>query len=233
MDESMKRFKATYPSIQFRGVGCDLSQPGFIEAVKGSTSDIHISLVFNNAGYIMPGFFVDHGIDSLMANYNVNATCNLPLTHHFAQRMVQSGRKGLICFTSSSGGFIPGPMSSIYSSTKAFVTNFAVSIAAELAEDGIDVLCVHPSPIASNFYQNAGQMSALKSVQKAAQPPSVIADIVFKNAGRFTIVDQGLVSVLFKSILKIVDWNLLGEIMVKMVRTNGDYKAFRKARKNK
>jgi short-subunit dehydrogenase len=24
MDESMKRFKATYPSIQFRGVGCDL-----------------------------------------------------------------------------------------------------------------------------------------------------------------------------------------------------------------
>ena len=74
--------------------------------------------------------------------------------------MVLSSRKGLICFTSSSGGFIPGPMSSIYSSTKAFLTNFGVSIAAELRQDNIDVLVVHPSPIASNFYQNsAGELS--------------------------------------------------------------------------
>ena len=70
-------------------------------------------------------------------------------------------------------------------------------------------------------------MSALKTAQNSAQKPSVIADIIWKNAGRFTVVDQGMLSMLFRLILKVLDWNLLGEIMVKMVCLNADYKRFR------
>ena len=130
-------------------------------------------------GYITTGFFASTPLEKTIANYNVNATCTIKITHHFLNLMIQRKQKGLIEFTSSSGGFIPGAMTGIYSATKAFITvgslrdasrlvhsivnsnmskwqNFGASLAAETLEDGIDILVVNPSPIASNFFANTG-----------------------------------------------------------------------------
>jgi short-subunit dehydrogenase len=38
------------------------------------------------------------------------------------------------------------PFASIYGSTKAFLTEFAMSLAPEVKYNGIDVVVVHPSP---------------------------------------------------------------------------------------
>ena len=232
----MAALKLQFPLVEFRSVGLDLSKDDAIEKIISETSDLSINLVFNNAGYIKPGLFASLPIDVIMSNYHTNATINIKITHHFLNRIMERKEKGLICFTGSSGGFIPGPMSSIYSSTKSWMTNFAASLAAETAEDGIDVLCIHPSPIASNFYDNASSkfneiniidMSALEMVKKIAASPEVIASTAFKLAGKTTIVDQGMTSMAFKIILKMLDWNLLAEIMVRAVRHNDDYKMFK------
>ncbi|KAI8923947.1 putative short-chain dehydrogenase [Entophlyctis helioformis] len=234
MKSAMATLPKTYPSVQFRSVAVNLAGTEYMAKIKAATDDLDIALVFNNAGYIKPGLFPDLPLETVLANYNVNATATLPITHHFARRMqarnaAAPGRRSLIAFTSSSGGFLPGPMTSIYSSTKAWMTNFAASVAAEMAESRVDVLVVHPSPIASNFYQNAGALAVLKTVEKGAASPTVIADAIWKNAGRFTIVDQGSVSVGMKMLFKVLDWNLFGEIMVRMVRTTGDYTAIKAA----
>jgi NAD(P)-dependent dehydrogenase (short-subunit alcohol dehydrogenase family) len=42
-----------------------------------------------------------------------------------------------------------------YASTKAFMTMFATSVAAEVNSLGIDVVVVHPSPMATNFFEQA------------------------------------------------------------------------------
>jgi short-subunit dehydrogenase len=42
---------------------------------------------------------------------------------------------GAVFFTSSPAGFMAAPSSVIYSSTKAFLTNFAYSLAAELKRE--------------------------------------------------------------------------------------------------
>jgi hypothetical protein len=60
-----------------------------------------------------------------------------------------------------------------------------------MAPDGIDVLCVHPSPINSNFYDNAKGVSLLTAFQKTALSPNVIAETMFKAAGRCIVRDQG------------------------------------------
>ncbi|KAH6598764.1 hypothetical protein BASA61_002839 [Batrachochytrium salamandrivorans] len=219
-----------YPKLQFRAVGVNLASKDFMTKIQDATNDIEIAMVFNNAGYIKPGLFTSSSIQGILANFDVNATCTLSITHHFMRKMQARGKRSLVCFTSSSGGLLPGPMSSIYSSTKAWMTNFAVSVAAEVAEDQIDVLVVHPSPIASNFYSNANGMTVLKAVEKSAQQPTVISDVIWKCAGRTTIVDQGAVSVGLKLLLKMLDWNFLSELMVAFVRTNGDYKMFKKAK---
>jgi hypothetical protein len=45
------------------------------------------------------------------------------------------------------------------------------------------------------------------SFKKLAVGPSVIADVIFSSAGRFVVRDQGLVTILFRVILKFVDFN--------------------------
>lgn len=70
-------------------------------------------------------------------------------------------------------------------------------------------------------------MSALQFVKKYAASPDIIASTVFKLAGKATIVDQGIVSVVFKLVLKVLDWNLLSEIMVQALRYNEDYLSFK------
>ncbi|CAO3658560.1 unnamed protein product [Umbelopsis vinacea] len=234
-DQVLAKFKTDiqkeFPSLEFRFVGCDLSTPdgqGYMEAVKKATADIDVQILCNNAGFITTGCFADITQGRNMANYHTNVTAGVILTHHFLNRMLEKGKRGLITFTSSSAGFIPNPMSALYSSTKIFLTTFAASLAAETAEDKIDVLVVHPSPINSNFYSNAGKMSALLSAQKISSPPSVIAETICRNAGKVVVADQGPITVIMKIVLaKVLDWNVFTEIMKLGLRFNGDYKAMK------
>ncbi|KAI8364784.1 uncharacterized protein BYT42DRAFT_590412 [Radiomyces spectabilis] len=240
-DALMAKFKDTiaeeFPNNQFRFVGCDLSDAegqSYLDAVKQQTDDIDIQILCNNAGFISTGAFADITFKRNMANYHTNVTAGLTLTHYFLNKMLDKGLKGLVTFTSSSAGFIPNPMSALYSSTKIFLTTFAASLAAEYTEDGIDVLVVHPSPINSNFYSNAGKMSALLSAQKLSSPPSVIADTICRNAGKVVVSDQGPITVVMKVLLvKLLDWNVFTEIMKIALPFNGDYKAMKLRRQAK
>ncbi|OBZ83753.1 Very-long-chain 3-oxoacyl-CoA reductase [Choanephora cucurbitarum] len=233
-DAVLEAFKETiakeYPQVEFRFVGCDLSNANgnYLESIKQVTNDIDVQILCNNAGFITTGGFADVPFERDMANFHTNVTSGLTLTHYFADQMLNKGLRGLITFTSSSAAFIPNPMSALYASTKIFLTTFAASIAAELAEAKIDVLAIHPSPINSNFYSNAGKMSALLSAQKLSSPPSVIADTICRNAGKVVIADQGPITVVMRILTtKLMDWNVFTEIMKLGLRYNGDYKAMK------
>jgi len=41
----------------------DLSQGDYMGAITAATADLRINLVFNNAGYIKPGLFVENTLD--------------------------------------------------------------------------------------------------------------------------------------------------------------------------
>jgi short-subunit dehydrogenase len=57
--------------------------------------------------------------------------------------------KGCFVYTSSASAVLPSPFAVSYASTKAFLSMFAISLAPEVKWLGIDVLAVHPSPVAS------------------------------------------------------------------------------------
>lgn len=141
------------------------------------------------------------------------------------------GKKGLIAFTSSSANLLPNPLSSIYSASKAFMTMFAVSLAAETRNQGVDVVVVHPSPIASNFFNAGTDLDALMAFKQFAQGPSVIADVVFSSAGRFVVRDQGPVTIGFRLLLKFIDPNFFCELTSNFAYVSGDYIKHLKQRK--
>ena len=103
-----------------------------MKQIDEATSDIDIQIIFNNAGYILFGLFANKSMVSQMTNYHVNCTTAVMIAHHFSKKMLDKKLKGCLSFTSSPAGQMPGPMAALYGATKAFLTNFATSLAAEL-----------------------------------------------------------------------------------------------------
>lgn len=109
------------------------------------------------------GFFTSMPIHTHLANLHCNATAAVEVTHHFIGRMQAEGRPGGVAFTSSPASFMATPFTSMYGSTKAFLSEFGASIAPEIKSHGIDVCVVHPSPTDSNFYGTYHKLSLRSS----------------------------------------------------------------------
>lgn len=215
-----------FPTRRFRACGVNLgdASESYMTAIKASTDDLQIKLLFNNAGFILPGMFPDTDYSRVRANLECNAVSIIPITHHFVGKMISMKHKGLVTFTSSSGGYLPSPTSTLYSSTKAFITNFGGAIAGDIKDAGIDVLVMHPSPVATNFYTGTSdQMGTLKTAMKAAVGPAVIADQIFAGAGRITMWDQGAVSIGMRILLKLLDPAFVVEIISRFGYLSGDH----------
>lgn len=154
LKNTMTQLKAKYPDLEFRAVGC-VFNPGvnYIDQIDKATKDITIQCIFNNAGFIVTGFVDQTPLPKLLSNVECNSTASFAIAHHFLQKLVTNKQKGCIVFTSSVAGFIPTPFAASYAATKAFVSQLACSLHIEVQSLGIDVCAVHPSPVASNFYE--------------------------------------------------------------------------------
>ncbi|KAJ1620944.1 hypothetical protein T492DRAFT_1074198 [Pavlovales sp. CCMP2436] len=229
LDDFHAQLEREHPHLHFRKVGVSLAERDesvYMGPIIAATEDIHISLVFNNAGFICVGFFSDVPLGKWLANYHCNATCAVPITHHFLNKMMASKRVGLLAYTSSSACLFPNPFSSLYASTKAFLSMFATSVAAEVRSLGIDVVVVHPSPMATNFFKAGEGLAMLMAFKKLAAGPEVIADVIFSSAGRFVVRDQGAVTIFFRLVLKVIDTVFFAEMTSWFAHTTGDYKTF-------
>lgn len=231
LKDTTEELRKRFPALSFRPVGVDLSAyaggQDYLATIIENTKDIPVSLIFNNAGYITTGLFADLTLDRQLKNLECNSTSAVKISHHFINRLINEKRRGLVTFTSSSGGFMPSPMAAIYGSSKALMTEFATSIACEVKDYGIDVVVVHPSPINSRFYDNAGRLDMLKFFKATAVSPAVIADCIFSSAGRAVVCDQGYFSIGVKLMLKAVDWNFLSDLIPHTFKYNSAFQSLK------
>ncbi|ORC90621.1 putative short-chain dehydrogenase [Trypanosoma theileri] len=240
-NKTFAELQQKYPKQNFRKVGVDLGDGSmkYMTQIIEATKDIEINLLFNNAGYISTGLFEDALIERLRANVECNSSCVIPITHHFLRKMMERGRRGLVTFTSSSACYLPSPTASMYGPSKAFLTNFATSLASEVHDIGIDVVVIHPSPVNTNFFKTQGpSLDSLKMAQKAAGSPMNIANQIFASAGRLTVWDQGVTSAGLRFVNRLLDFPILSELVVRFACLNGDHKKLAassniRAKKNK
>lgn len=161
LDDAVSELKTTFKSGQFIKVGVDLGVPGYLDIIAEATKDLDVQIVFNNAGFMLTGFFDKQPLSKLMLNHECNATSAMQITHLFVTRMLAKNMKGCVVFTSSAAACQPTPFSALYGATKSYISSFAANIAVELKSRGIDVCAVHPSPVASNFYEKAHKLDSL------------------------------------------------------------------------
>jgi len=190
---TMKDLRETYPEQTFRSVGVTFG-PGisYLDMIEKETKDIDVQCIFNNAGFIVTGFLDQSPIGKILANIECNSTAAVNITHHFVGKLVEKKLKGCIVFTSSVAGFIPTPFAASYASTKAFISQFAACVHIEVKNLGIDVCAVHPSPVASNFYDAVDhKIELMEAAQKSAVPPSGLPNEIFKAIGVCALRDVG------------------------------------------
>jgi short-subunit dehydrogenase len=196
----------------------------YVDAIAKAMEDVDVQCVFNNAGYMLTGFFDKQPLEKLNANHECNATSAMRITHVFVTRMLEKKLRGCVVFTSSAAACQPTPFSALYGATKAYVSSFAANIGVELRSRGVDVCAVHPSPVASRFYDNAHKLDSLNFFMKFAVKPEELPMEIFRPIGRVLWHDIGAVAVGFRLLLKLLDYGFFATLISRFAHFMGDYK---------
>ena len=150
-------------------VELDLSRPETVQAAAKEASDV--TLVVNNAGVLRNATpLVDDAEESLKFEMDVNVYGLIRVAQVFAPVLKANGGGGLAQLNSvaSLKNF---PAFATYSASKAASYSITQALKWLLKEDGIQVVSVHPGPIATDMASAAG-------LDDIAEPPSLVADAI-------------------------------------------------------
>jgi short-subunit dehydrogenase len=146
----------------------DFEQPNTVQDVIRATEKYDVGLCIPAAGFGDSGLFVDADLTIQQAMLQVNVNAVMTLTHHFANRMKQRGRGGIILLASMLG-FHGAPFSANYAATKAYVLSLGEALAIELKPAGVHLLVSSPGPTATGFAKRASMnMGKMMTAQEVA-----------------------------------------------------------------
>ncbi len=119
------------------------------------TDGIEVELLINNAGFGLVGRTEDIAYDldermMILNNISLVELCKLFLPEMYLR---QSGK---ILNIASTGAFQPGPFTSTYFASKAFVLNYSKAIRYEAADKGVAVCVLCPGATRTNFFSAEG-----------------------------------------------------------------------------
>lgn len=136
-----------------------------------------IDVVINNAGLSHRSPFADTDVAVLRRVMDVNLFGAIHLTHPAVPSLRQA--RGLIVAISSVAGFTPLIARTGYAASKHALHGLFESLRTELAGDGVDVLLVCPSFIATHIDRNAlgAQGGAASHAQVVVGRPLDAADV--------------------------------------------------------
>lgn len=128
-------------------------------SVRSSTQEIYDYTVsnslnvyglINNAGFGLFGKFSETNLSTELDMVDLHVTTPIVLTKLFLPGMLERN-EGEILNVSSMAGFQPGPMMSVYYSTKAFLISFTEAIAREHKNTNLKICVLCPGVTNTNF----------------------------------------------------------------------------------
>jgi short-subunit dehydrogenase len=147
-----KELKSQY-GIKCEVLVADLTKKKSLDEVAAriSQSEKRIEVLINNAGFSVNQSISNGSYAQEEAMLNVLVTAVLRLSHAAAAQMRKNG-SGDIVIVSSVASFMAG---GTYSSAKAWATNFAESLAAEVNKYGVNVSALCPGFTHTEFHARA------------------------------------------------------------------------------
>lgn len=137
----------------------DVTQPDQIAAtVQEALSRYDIDVVFNNAGYGLMGPLEAISDEQLIRQMDTNLLGVIRTTQAFIPYFREKG-KGLFITTTSIGGLITFPFSSVYHATKWALEGWSESMAFELNKIGVGIKTVSPGGIKTDFLNRSADVN--------------------------------------------------------------------------
>jgi len=232
LKQTTEEMKKQFPEREFIDIGVSLSVGvDYMQEIKKATEAKCVQIIFNNAGYINTGFFEQVPLEKQLANVECNATAATAITHHFLSKLISEKKSGCIVFTSSVVAYMPSPFSVTYGATKAYLSSFAASLAIENKSKGIDICAVHPSPVASRFYDKVHKMEMMEMAQKGAVSPDTLPDEIFKSIGSCVFRDVGGFAMGMRVLTCILSENFMASVFASLASFLPDFKKYDPLRK--
>jgi hypothetical protein len=157
LEELARKLEAEH-HVQTLVLPKDISRDGAPQEIFDALHGTPVSVLINNAGFGLFGPFLKGNLQKQADMVQVNITALVRLTYLFAPLMVQRG-SGRILNVASVAAFLPGPNSSVYFASKAFVHSFSLALAEELSGTGVTVTSLCPGGTATEFHARAGMHS--------------------------------------------------------------------------
>lgn len=185
----------------------DVSDPKSVENLANQAWDRfgQVDMLFNNAGVMATGFTWEIEPDRWKRSMGVNFEGVLNGIHAFVPRLLEANRPTQIVNTSSVGGFLPAPLMSPYSVSKAAVVALTESLHLEmqLLQAPIRISLLAPGPVVSGIFDDPfGQQTnpateafvdTMRSMLSAnGLSPDAFAELVFEGiaAGQYWLFPQ-------------------------------------------
>lgn len=122
---------------------------------KVSELKIEIDILINNAGFGMFGFFANTSWDQEMKMIQLQIVAPTQLIKLFLPDMLKQ-KGGKILNVASMAAFQPGPLMSVYYSTKAYLLSFSHSVANEIRGTGVSMTVLCPGMTKTGFQAAIG-----------------------------------------------------------------------------
>lgn len=117
---------------------------------------LSVDLLVNNAGYSLPGYFLDQPWDKHRDFMQIMVSAPIQLSLLLLPGMVERGRGGIVNIASVAG-LIPGSAGhTLYAAAKAFLIKFSQSLALEYRGRGVNTCAVCPGFTWSEFHDVNG-----------------------------------------------------------------------------
>ena len=143
----------------------DLSSEENCYNLYESLKEENIDILINNAGFGQFGYFSEVPVSREMEMINLNI-CSLHILTKLFLKDFEKRNSGYILNVASSAAFLPGPLMSVYYSTKAYVLHLTEAIYQELKVKNknvyIGALC--PGPVDTGFNAEANVSFSLKGL---------------------------------------------------------------------
>jgi len=136
----------------------DLAEPNASAAIAAGLQrrGLTIDVLVNNAGYGVPGSYVNVSWADHSRFMQVLVTAVLDLTYRLLPPMIERGW-GRVINIASVAGLIPAPAGhTLYGASKAFLVRFSEALAAENMARGVNVTAVCPGFTLSEFHDVTG-----------------------------------------------------------------------------
>ncbi|OAA58341.1 NAD(P)-binding domain protein [Cordyceps fumosorosea ARSEF 2679] len=138
--------KYTAQATQVKTLAMDFTQDNDAdyERLAALVRGLDVGILINNVGqsHSIPVSFLETPRDELQNIVTINCLGTLKVTQVVAPILKQRRGRGLVLTMGSFGGWTPTPYLATYSGSKAFLQQWSNALAAELADDGVDVQLV-------------------------------------------------------------------------------------------